>query len=162
MADQGLDTYLNDHHAGATAGVNLARMAADEHQQHEHGPFFNELAHEIKTDHDTLEALMEKLGVDKSASKSALAEVGSKLMAPKFTGTEDGLNAFVTCETLSIGVEGKLCMWKALRCVEGEHPAFEDFDLDELMARAQSQRDRIETKRLELAPAALAGQAVSA
>ena len=162
MADQGLDTYLNDHHAGATAGVNLARMAADEHQQHEHGPFFNELAHEIKTDHDTLEALMEKLGTDKSASKSALAEVGSKLMAPKFTGTEDELNAFVTCETLSIGVEGKLCMWKALKCVEGAYPAFEDFDLDELMARAQSQRDRIEAKRLELAPAALAGQAVSA
>ena len=161
MAYHGLDTYLNDHHAGATAGVNLARMAADEHQQHEHGPFFNELAHEIKTDHDTLEQLMAKLGTDKSANKSALAEVGSKLMAPKFTGTEDELNAFVTCETLSIGVEGKLCMWKALKSVEDAYPSLEGFDLDGLMSRAQDQRDRLEAKRLELAPHALA-EAVNA
>ena len=162
MAYQGLDTYLNDHHAGATAGVNLARMAADEHQQHEHGPFFAEIAHEITTDHDTLERLMAKMNVDKSASKSALAEVGSKLMAPKFTGTDDELNAFVTLETLSIGIEGKLCMWKALKAVEDAYPSMEEFDLDELIARAESQRERIEAKRLELAPAALAQQAVSA
>lgn len=162
MAYQGLDTYLNDHHAGATAGVNLARMAADEHQQHEHGPFFNELSHEIQVDHETLDQMMAKLGVEKSATKTAAAEVGSKLMAPKFTGTEDDLNAFVTCETLSIGVEGKLCMWKALKCVADADAAFEEFDLDDLIARAQSQRDRIEAKRLELAPAALAGQTVSA
>ena len=29
MAYHGLDTYLTDHLAGATAGVNLAEMAAD-------------------------------------------------------------------------------------------------------------------------------------
>ena len=162
MANQGLDTYLNDHHAGATAGVNLARMAADEHQQHEHGPFFNEILHEIQTDHDTLEQLMVKLGVGQSATKTAAAEVGSKLMAGKFTGTEDQLNAFVTLETLSIGVEGKHCMWKALKCVEGDVAGLEEFDLDDLISRAQSQRERLEAKRLELAPAALAGQTVSA
>jgi hypothetical protein len=161
MAYQALDTYLNDHHAGATAGVSLARMAADEHQQHEHGPFFAEISHEIQTDHETLEQLMEALGTDRSATKTALAEVGTKVMSPKFVGTEDALNAFVALETLSIGVEGKLCMWKALKCVEDAYPSLEGFDLDELISRAQSQRERIEAKRLELAPSALA-QTVSA
>jgi hypothetical protein len=156
MAYQGLDTYLSDHHAGATAGVNLARMAADEHQQHEHGPFFAEISHEIQQDHETLERLMDALDVTKSATKSALAEVGTKVMSPKFTGTEDALNAFVALETLSIGVEGKQCMWKALKRVEDAYPSFEGFDFDELISRAQSQRERIEAKRLELAPSALA------
>ena len=69
----------------------------------------------------------------------AAAEIGSKVMAPKFKGTEDELNAFVTLETLSIGVEGKHCLWQAIKTVEGANPALADFDIDELISRA---RDR--------------------
>ncbi len=156
MAYSGLDTYLNDHMAGATAGTNLAKMAAEEHQTDEHGPFFSEIYAEVSADKDTLEQLMTALGVDESASKTALAEVGSKLMGPKFTaGEDDELNAFVTLETLSIGVEGKVCMWKALKTVEADYPAFESFDIDDLLARATSQREKIEAQRQKMAPQAL-------
>jgi hypothetical protein len=156
MAYQGLDIYLNDHLAGATAGVNLAQLAAEEHRQDEHGPFFGEIASEIKQDFDTLEQLLEALNVDRSASKAALAEIGSKVMATKFTGEDDQLNAFVTLETLSMGIEGKRCMWTALQRVEDAYPALASFDIDDLVARAQSQRDRVEARRLELATQALA------
>ena len=156
MAYSGLDTYLNDHMAGATAGTNLAQMASEEHQTDEHGPFFSEIYAEISADKDTLQQLIEALGVEESATKSALAEVGSKVMAPKFTaGEDDALNAFVTLETLSIGVEGKVCMWKALKTVEADYPAFENFDVDALLARATSQREKIETQRQKMAPQAL-------
>ena len=156
MAYSGLDTYLNDHIAGATAGTNLARMAAEEHQTDEHGPFFSEIYAAIKADFDTLQELADALGVQRSASKSALAEVGSKLMAPKFTGGDDDeLNAFVTLETLSIGVEGKVCMWKALKTVEGDYPAFGDFDIDGLLASAVAQREKLEAQRQKMAPLAL-------
>jgi hypothetical protein len=151
-----LDTYLNDHMAGATAGTNLAKMAAEEHQTDEHGPFFSEIYAEIEADKDTLAQLIDALAVDESASKTALAEVGSKLMGPKFTaGEDDELNAFVTLETLSIGVEGKVCMWKALKTVESEYPAFEQFDIDDLLARATAQREKIEAQRQKMAPQAL-------
>ena len=36
MAYEGLDVYLTDHLAGATAGVNLAQMAGQEHRSDEH------------------------------------------------------------------------------------------------------------------------------
>jgi hypothetical protein len=157
MAYQGLDVYLTDHLAGATAGVNLAQMAADEHRSDEHGPFLSEIASEIKADYDELERLIDEIGTDRSATKTAAAEVGSKLMAPKFVGGDDDeLNAFVTIETLSIGVEGKLCMWKALKLVEDSNATLQSFDIDELLERARSQRDRLEAKRLEIAPQALA------
>jgi len=156
MAYQGLDVYLNDHHAGATAGINLAQMAAEEHRGDEHGAFFGEIASEIKADHDTLEQLMADLGTEKSATKTAAAEIGSKMMAPKFTGSDDELNAFVTLETLSIGVEGKVCMWKALKQVEDAYPTLAELDIDALQARAEDQRSRIEARRLELASQALA------
>jgi hypothetical protein len=156
MAYHGLDVYLNDHHAGATAGVNLAQMAAEEHRQDEHGAFFGQIASEIKADHDTLEQLMQDLGTEKSATKTAAAEIGSKVMAPKFKGDEDELNAFVTIETLSIGVEGKICMWKALKQVEDAYPTLASLDMDDLLARGEDQRSRLEAKRLELASQALA------
>jgi len=156
MAYHGLDVYLNDHLAGGTAGVNLAQMAAEEHRSDEHGAFFGEIASEIRKDHDTLESIMAALGTDESATKVAAAEIGSKMMAPKFKGTEDQLNAFVTLETLSIGVEGKHCLWTALRTVSDDLPELADYDVDELIERARDQRSRIEAKRLELAPQALA------
>ena len=157
MAYQGLEVYLTDHLAGATAGVNLSEMASQEHRADEHGAFFGEIASEIKADYETLERLIDELSIDKSATKTAAAEIGSKLMAPKFVGGEDDeLNAFVTLETLSMGVEGKICMWKALKTVEDAYPTLEGFDLDELIARGESQRERIESARLEIAPQALA------
>jgi hypothetical protein len=154
MAYHGLDTYLTDHLAGATAGLNLVRIAASEHQADEHGEFFGELAIEIREDYETLERLLDGMAVDKSATKTALAEVGTKVMSPKFTGDDDALNAFITLETLSIGVEGKHCMWKALRCLDD--PTLDSFDIDKLIERAQSQRERIEERRLAVAPQALA------
>ncbi len=156
MAYSGLETYLNDHIAGATAGTNLAKMAAEEHQTDEHGPFFSEIYAAIEADFGTLKELASALGVDESAGKAALAELGSKMMGPKFTGGEDDeLNAFVTLETLSIGIEGKVCMWKALKTVESEYAAFEQFNIDELLASAVSQREKIEAQRQKMAPHAL-------
>jgi hypothetical protein len=154
MAYHGLETYLTDHLAGATAGLNLAQMAAKEHQGDEHGEFLSQLAIEIGEDYGTLEQLIADMGIDKSATKTALAEVGTKVMSPKFTGDDDALNAFITLETLSIGVEGKRCMWKALKSIED--PTLESLDIDALIERAESQRERIEEHRLAIAPQALA------
>jgi hypothetical protein len=163
MAYSGLDTYLNDHMAGATAGTNLAKMASEEHQTDEHGPFFSEIYAEISADKDTLAQLISALGVEESAGKTALAEVGSKLMGPKFTaGEDDELNAFVTLETLSIGVEGKVCMWKALKTVESDYPAFAEYDIDDLLARATAQREKLEAQRQKIAPQALKHTAANA
>jgi hypothetical protein len=155
MAYHGLDTYLTDHFAGATAGLNLSRIAAEEHQQDELGQFFGQLAMEIREDYETLEGLLDALAVEKSAIKTAAAEVGTKVMTPKFTsGDDDALNAFITLETLSIGIEGKTCMWTALATLDD--PTLSGFDIDNLIARAQDQRARVEEQRLAMAPQALA------
>jgi len=161
MAYESIEVYLNDHLAGAMAGVNLVEQAADRHRSDELGEFFAPLAADIKADLATLEGLIEDMNVDKSASKTALAEVGSKLAAPKFTAEGAGnkhLGDFITLETLSIGVEGKRCMWVALKTVADAYPGLGALDLDDLVSRAQQQRDQLESKRNELAPLALTHQ----
>ncbi len=165
MAYESIEVYLTDHLALATAGRNLAEQAADRHRSDELGELLAPLAAEIKADYETLEQLIEDMNVDKSASKTALAEVGSKLAAPKFSAEGAGnehLGDFITLETLATGVSGKRAMWKALQKVTDAYPELQALDLADLEARADDQYSRLESKRLELAPLALTHQEASA
>jgi hypothetical protein len=164
MMKDPLHVYLNDHLAGATAGVDLVTSAAERHDG-ELGEFFQQLADDIRGDFNTLTTLIAQLDAHASGAKEAFAKIGSEISQSKFSGEsvdDPEFGTFLTLETLSIGVEGKCCMWKALRCVEGDISALAGFDIDALIERAQSQRDRIEGKRLELAGTALTGSQVSA
>lgn len=164
MAQEPLHVYLNDHLAGATAGVDLATSAAERHDG-ELGEFFAQLADEITADLNTLTSLMDQLDAHHSGAKEVLAKAGSKLSESKFSGdsTDDPeFGTFLTLETLSIGVEGKHCMWTALKVVEDSVPELAALGVDTLVERAQSQRDRLEAKRLEVAGRALSGKTVDA
>ncbi|MEA2149868.1 MAG: hypothetical protein QOD69_1698 [Solirubrobacteraceae bacterium] len=164
MTKDPLHVYLNDHLAGATAGVELARKAAETHDG-ELGRFFTELADGISADFNTLTSLIDQMDAHASGAKEALAKIGSEVSEAKFSGEsvdDPGFGTFLTLETLSIGVEGKLCMWKALKVVEGEYRELAAVDMDTLIERAQSQRDGIEGKRLEIAGSALAAGKVEA
>jgi hypothetical protein len=159
-----LHVYLNDHLAGATAGVDLVKTAAGNHEG-ELGEFFVGLADAISADYHTLTSLVDQMNVHASGAKEAFAKIGSDVSSAKFSGEsvdDPQFGTFLTLETLSIGVEGKKCMWTALKAVAGEHPELTALDIDTLIERAQSQRDGIESKRLELAGSALSSSAVSA
>ena len=58
-------------------------------------------------------------------------------------------------EALSLGVEGKASLWKALRRTHGDDPRLRDVDLAALLERAQSQRRRLERQRVRAADEAL-------
>jgi hypothetical protein len=164
MTKDPLHVYLNDHLAGATAGVELARTAAENHDG-DMGTFFTELADGIAADFNTLTSLIDQMNAHASGAKEAFAKIGSEVSESKFSGEsvdDPEFGTFLTLETLSIGVEGKLCMWKALKVVEGEYPELGSTDIDGLIERAQSQRDNIEGKRLEIASNALSAERVKA
>jgi hypothetical protein len=160
MAEQPIHVYLNDHLAGATAGADLAKQAAERHDG-ELGEFFAQLADEVGADYNTLTSLMDQMDAHASGAKEVLAKAGSEISEAKFSGEsidDPEFGTFITLETLSIGVEGKLCMWKALKVVADDYPELSSTDIDTLIERAQSQRDKIEGKRLEVASTALSSK----
>jgi hypothetical protein len=163
MAQQPIHVYLNDHLAGATAGVELVKQAAERHDG-DLGEFFAQLADEIAGDHNTVTSLMDQMGAHASGAKEVLAKAGSVVSETKFSGEsmdDPEFGTFLTLETLSIGVEGKLCMWKALKVVADDYPELSSTDIDTLIERAQSQRDSLEGKRLEVAGSALSSSKVA-
>src|SRR5262249_54023608 len=154
----GLTTYLNDHLAGAVAGSELANQIGSEYADTSFGPFLTELANEIEQDKATLEGLMQRLGITPSPIKQLAGWVGEKLSRLKLSETmttDQDLKRLLEFETLSLGIEGKLAMWRALIEVSQSHPELAATDLKTLAKRAESQRATLEDHRIQIVRQAL-------
>ena len=160
MADRALDVYLNDHLGGAMLGTDLAEQIRERSEGTPLGELMAEISPEIEEDRQTLIGLMEKLDVSRNPLKQASAWLAEKASRIKFGGASSGepdFGLFMAVETLTLGVEGKLSLWKALKQMPADHPLHQAVNLDDLIARAQSQHDRLEAQRIELGPDVLTG-----
>ena len=154
MSDDGLHLYLNDHLAGATTGRDLARTIAEHCADTGFGPEMARIADEIAEDREELERIMEAVGAQQSTVKQALGWIAERLGRPAMTGGAAGhpeLGELRAFEMLSLGVEGKECLWEALSYLQPTEPALAGFDLPGLLERAQDQREALERERLAAA-----------
>lgn len=152
-----LDIYLNDHLAGATAGVELARrLRASNRDDPEFGPVLAEVCAEIEADRETLRTAMERLGADQSRLKPLAAVLGERLGRLKLNGQLRGyspLSRLVELELLQIGVVGKRRLWWALDQTHADD--LSALDLGALAERATEQLRRLEALHLKAASLAL-------
>jgi len=149
-----LAVYLNDHLAGATAGVELARRAARSNRGSELGEFLTGLATEIEEDRDSLLALMRSLDIGVDRAKVAAGWAAEKLGRLKLNGQLVGyspLSRLVEIEALVLGVRGKLAMWEALGAAPVAVPKRAGVDLEALARRAQAQSTGLESRHVEVA-----------
>ena len=154
-----LGIYLNDQLALGVAGRELARRAQRENGRTELGIFLQGLALEVTEDVDTLERIMERLGVALSPVKRPLALVAERVGRLKPNGRWRGyspLSRFLELESLALGLDGKKVLWSNLRDLAGVGGRLGDVDFDALIERAQRQRDELEPHRVEAARVALA------
>ena len=54
-------------------------------------------------------------------------------------------------EALALGIEGKRALWNALLVIQEDTPSLRSVDLGRLGQRAEEQRKRVETRRIEWA-----------
>lgn len=144
VSNRYLAIYLNDHLAGATGGLALARRAIADAPTPEYAAVLDRLANEIQEDRQALVDFMSLLGARPSRIKPMLGIVTERLGRLKLNGhvlRPSRLTPFVELEALSLGVEGKLELWRALRDV---------VDVDELVTRLDELIDRGEAQRAEL------------
>ena len=152
-ADRFLAIYLNDHLAGATLGVELARRLRSSNQgDPEMGEPLARICAEIEEDHETLVRLMEHLQVGRDPVKPVLAKVAERLGRLKLNGQILGyspLSRVLELEVLSGLVGAKMQLWNALEQSFGE--SLDGFDFHNLAARADSQGQRLEDLHLAAA-----------
>ena len=137
-----LSTYLQDHRAGAELGSDLAVRLKEENIGTPYEDFLTLLAQQIEDDVVTLEALMERFGVDKSLVKTAGAKIGEKLGRLKpneHLSSYSPLSRVQELEMLRSGVHGKLALWDALYEVSETDDRLDPDELQTLLGRAESQ-----------------------
>ena len=151
-----LAIYLDDHLAGSTVGVELARrLVASNEGDPDFGPPLKEICAEIEADRDTLDRLMKSLETSRNPVKPAFAWAGEKLGRLKLNGQLRGyspLSRLAELEGLGIGIAGKARLWAALGHTLGELPGF---DFEKLAERAVRQCSVVEQLHLKAAERAL-------
>lgn len=157
-----LSIYLNDHLAATIAGCDLTRRAASSNKGTALGDFLERLAAEAEEDKQTLEKLMEEIGVTKNLLKDAAAWLSEKVGRLKLNGQLVGysdLSRLIELDGISAGLEAKACLWRSLRGISDLEPRVAAANLDELIRRTERQREELERFRVEIATRALAEDA---
>ena len=153
MNDRLLSIYLNDHLAGATAGVEISRRSAGSNEGTEYGDALASIAKEIAEDREALRSVMAALGVAPNLAKTTmvrLAERAGRVL--KLNGRlleYSPLSRVEELEFLRIGVEGKLSLWRSLQETRGADPRLAEMDFPRLAKAAERQRDELEAMRLQ-------------
>lgn len=152
-----LAIYLNDHLAGATGGVELARrLRASNRGNDVFEQPLDRICVEIEEDRATLEQVFDRLGFSQSRVKPAAAWVAEKLGRLKLNGRLRGyspLSRVLELEGLLIGITGKMALWETLADLEGVEGL--EIDFAQMSARAAEQRSAVDDLH-RLAAAALA------
>jgi hypothetical protein len=166
QARQGLlGIYLNDHLAGATGGLELARRVAADRRQEEAGDALLRFAADVAADRDALLEMMTTLGVPVRAYKVCAGWIGEKAGRLKLNGrllSRSPLSSLEELEMMRLGVTGKAAGWRTLRLLADTDPRLDRGRLDELIARADGQLKLLEDLRVSAARLALGQRAAGA
>lgn len=138
-----LEVYLDDHRAGATAGLRLAHRIVNSNRSI---PFAADLAATLTGIEGHLELLEEvrtALGVAEGGRLKmgmALAlETVSRFKPNRHVITYSPLSRVLELEALMSGVQGKTRLWKTLASLAPTVPALAGFDFDKLERESQAQ-----------------------
>jgi hypothetical protein len=158
-----LGVYLNDHLAGATGGIELARrMAASAEPGSEAADILRKLVAEIAADRNALIRIMGALAIPLRSYKVFAAWAGEKAARLKLNGhlmTRSPLSSLEELEILRLGVEGKAAGWRTLRVLAERDSRLDAEGLDLLLARATRQSVTLEDLRTATAEQMLTSDA---
>ena len=157
MTNPHLSTYLNDHLAGSIVAIGLMEKLESAYSGTEIESIVKSVRREVESDRAVLEQLIERIGTQ-SGTRKAAGWIAERFTELKF-GVDDGkdgtLRLLESAEVITLGIEGKRGLWRALAIATDLVPELGGVNYTDLIARAESQRERMETIRLGAARAAL-------
>lgn len=142
--DRFLEIYINDHRAGAAAGLALARRCARESTPGPVSDVLEAVAADIAEDRDTLERVAQLLGVRANPVKTLAARAAEMAGRLKLNGQLRGtspLSRLIEREGLLAGIDAKRSLWVSLRTAR--RPELSEIDFEHLAKRASEQRDQL-------------------
>jgi hypothetical protein len=154
MPADALKRYLQDHLAGSVAALQLMETLAD----HERGlPLEQKLRglhYEVTEEQERLKAILARLESEESSLKRAAAWLTEKLHRGRLAlaeRTDPALARLEGLESLALGLQGKLALYRALEDVASDEPRLGGYPFAALQARTLIQHAMVEQERLAAA-----------
>lgn len=122
-----LAVYMNDHLAGSAIGKSLARRIAQQNEGNDYGREVAEIAREIEDDQATLLEVMRRAGVRRTRIRLVFARLTELATRLKPNGRLFGyspLSRVLELEGLTMGITGKLELWRSLQAVQTDPPRY--------------------------------------
>ncbi len=147
-----LEAYLNDHLAGSTGGLELARKMVHESNDVSERTILQDITREIEEERVILKDTLRALSCKESSAKKAAGWLAEKVAAVKLSPAlhDPGLTRILELEALSTGVTGKRCLWQNLNLLRSKDERLEPFDFAALRRLAETQLARLDSLRERL------------
>jgi hypothetical protein len=159
MPTNALRRYLQDHLAGSVAALQLMETLAD----HERGlPLEQKLRglhYEVTEEQERLKVILARLEGEESSLKRATAWLTEKLHRGRLAlmeRTDPALARLEGLESLALGLQGKLALYRALEDVVPDEPRLGGYPFAALQARTLIQHAMVEQERVAAARTAFA------
>lgn len=161
MANKHLGIYLNDHLAGATGALELLSHLEEAQAGTPVAVALSQLRHEIETERQELERLIERLNISESGPRKVGAWLGEKLAQLKLQIDDKATGAmrlFEGLEALTLGIQGKRGLWQVLGIASETAAELRGIDYNHLVQRSEDQYRRAEALRLDAAKEAFGAE----
>jgi hypothetical protein len=145
-----LIAYLRDHLSGSELAIRVLHRLGSTHQGTEDGTLFHRLSKELEEDRSVVRSLLTRLGASGRSMKRAAGYASGAALSVTAGGEPGDLSLLRTLEALSIGVQGKRCLWRALQNLRPVPSTLDGMNFVELEARAVRQWEAIEERRRAL------------
>ena len=155
-----LRIYLNDHLAGAAAGIALARRTLGSNPDPPLGPFLQGLVADFRVDKRLLESLIASHGLPRGRLKQVGAVAAERLGRGKLNGALSGyspLSRLVELEGLRAAIATKHALWQTLMALPDLSPRPDA--VEAALNRAEAQLEQLEPLRLRAAEVAFVTEA---
>ncbi len=150
MSDESVDwlpTYLRDHYAGATGGLQFFGRVASGHSDAGVRDEVARMRGEVADDRDQLAAVMDTLGIRQASVTMVAATLGEYAGRLKPNGSllkrSPGTDV-IEVEALSIAVQGRTRVWQTLiQLAENGDTRLDASRMQPLLDRAHEHRDTL-------------------
>ena len=145
-----LAAYLREHLAGSDAAIQVVDRLRLTHAGSHEGLLFASLFDEFREEREVVRLLLAQIDASPISVKRLAGQASGAVTALAAGGERGDLALFRTLEGLSIGVQGKRCLWRALQSLLGDEPIPSARSLGGLEAMAVRQWEAIEERRRAL------------
>jgi hypothetical protein len=157
-----LQTYLNDHFAAASSGVQLFQRVASNQSGAAYAAELSRLAADVSADRQRLRQLMARLDVPENKPKQWAAratELAGRLKPNRSLVRRSPLSDLLEVEALRVAVTAKRAGWRSLLAsYAARDPEVRD-EVEDLLRRVDDQVELLEGLHQQVAGAVLAGPA---